>query len=91
MTGDDAAMMLFGVRYCLARRSYAPGLCCDWLKRKWPEIAKGDREMILRDIRRELDREQDDGFPFSAWQGFANWAEQDASNRERYRALVASV
>jgi len=50
MTNDDAFMVLAGVRYCLGRHSYAPSLCCDWLKLKWPTFAEADKAQIVRAI-----------------------------------------
>jgi hypothetical protein len=50
MTSDDAFMMLAGVRYCLGRHSYAPSLCCGWLKTKWQQVDQRDRAQIVREI-----------------------------------------
>lgn len=90
MTNDDAAMMLFGVRYCLGRNSYAPGLCCDWLRAKWPSVRQSDRDVILRDIRREIDGADFPGV-VAPWQLFLAWAERDALSRREYERLVRAA
>lgn len=79
MTSDDAFMALAGVRYCLGRHSYAPSLCCEWLKGRWPELAKGDRAVILRDIASHIADERQSEDPtweldVRTWENFVAWA-----------------
>lgn len=79
MTSDDAFMVLAGVRYCLGRHSYAPSLCCDWLKGRWPDLSEGDRAVILRDITSHIaDEEQSTTRTWEVdaqtWKNFAAWA-----------------
>lgn len=83
MTSDDAFMMLAGVRYCLGRHSYAPSLCCGWLKAKWPQISAGDQAQIVREIREHIAGVEEGRWhnlqagwesDLRTWQAFRAWA-----------------
>lgn len=69
MTNDDAFMVLAGVRYCLGRHSYAPSLCCNWLKAKWPTFRDADKAQIIREIQRHVADHDTEG----SYAGVAGW------------------
>ncbi|ACL58998.1 hypothetical protein [Methylobacterium nodulans] len=80
------SMILFAVRYCLGRHSYAPGLCCDWLREHWPHLRPKGRDLILRDIREHVERQESRPpesrdaiagweIDLQIWKSFLTWAE----------------
>nr|USU32978.1 hypothetical protein NG677_04545 [Methylobacterium sp. OTU13CASTA1] len=88
MTNDDAFMALAGVRYCLGRHSYAPGLCCDWLKVKWATFRDGDKAQIVREIRQHVVDHDTDGshagiagweMDLRTWESFLDWVPSPTS------------
>ena len=54
---DTGFMLSVAVRYCLDRHSYAPVLCCDWLRAHWHLLAVQDQRGIARDIRQHIEAE----------------------------------
>ena len=79
MTNDDAFMALAGVRYCIGRHSYAPSLCCDWLRRRWPTFKETDRAQIIREIKTHVfdedhrKREPVFAIDVETWRAFLAW------------------
>ncbi len=51
---DTGFMLSVAVRYCLDRHSYAPSLCCDWLRSHWRLLSDHTRALIARDIREHI-------------------------------------
>ncbi len=47
---DTGFMAVAGMRYCLGRASYAPGLAMGWCKTHWHRLSDNDRHVILRDV-----------------------------------------
>ncbi|GJE37813.1 hypothetical protein [Methylobacterium persicinum] len=100
MTSDDAFMVAAGVRYCLGRHSYAPSLCCGWLKTKWLTLSEGDRSVILRDIGEHISGVKEGRWhnahpgweaDLQAWVSFREWATLSEASRDRYRAALFDV
>lgn len=50
---DFAAICAF--RYCCGRMTYVSGQCVDWLILSWPRLHKHAREIIARDLRKEIE------------------------------------
>jgi hypothetical protein len=53
---DTWFLALVAMRYCIGRRSYAPSLCAQWIKRHWPIIPTQTRAMMRRDLADECGR-----------------------------------
>lgn len=51
---DTGFMLSVAVRYCLDRHSYAPSLCCDWLRSHWRLLSDHTRALITRDIQKHI-------------------------------------
>jgi DNA-binding XRE family transcriptional regulator len=67
-TNWDGFVVVAFVRYCLGRKSYAPGIAFDFLRGHWNQIEPNDRTVILRDIREELSRhDRAAGTPEKLW------------------------
>ncbi len=49
------AVLINHTRYCLTRRSYAVGECCDLLRSKWTEIPENTQVIIRRDIKEAIE------------------------------------
>lgn len=61
-----------GVRYCLARSSYAPGCCRDYLKTYWKFMSPSLRKIVITEIGKHTYR---DGVE-KEWMEFLRWAEK---------------
>jgi hypothetical protein len=88
MTSDDAFMAVAGLRYCLGRHSYAPILCCGWLKAKWPMFKDADRAVMLREIARHISDEEQSAtqtweVDLRTWIDFRDWAKSAPANPDR--------
>lgn len=55
--------ILVAVRYAMGRRSYAPSLVANTVKRYWPLMRDGDRQNIRRDVADEVRRAFESGHP----------------------------
>ena len=92
-------MLSVGVRYCLDRHSYAPGLCCDWLRSHWHLLAERSRSLITRDIQRHIDSEhqateiraRNGGGPAGWEDDLRTWERMLAWICERGPALIAQA
>ncbi len=58
--GDRDRAAIWAFRYCLGRTTYAVSTCVDWLIAEWPLLDQHAREIIARDLREEIQR--DDAF-----------------------------
>ena len=82
MADDDDVWfcVLAAVRYAMGRRSYAPSLVADTVKRYWPITPKGHQQNIRRDVADEICRAEAAGHP--EWLGDAcdqaTWFELNA-------------
>lgn len=52
-----SGLIVSAVRYALGRSTYVVGETCAYLREHWQEIPEGHREVILRDIREEMERD----------------------------------
>lgn len=50
MSGDLSLLAHYAMRYALGRRSTAPSDVCAALRRQWPDIDPGTRDLIASDI-----------------------------------------
>lgn len=79
---DEGLMVMAAFRYCLGRRTYIVGACVDFLKANWQHLDHRTREVIERDLREEVLRDdearerQDDYRPLG-----------DACDRDRWLHL----
>jgi hypothetical protein len=48
--GREQFMAVAAVNYCLGRRTYAVGMCVDWLHSNWPSFNQHTKTLIQRDI-----------------------------------------
>ncbi|KAB7784057.1 hypothetical protein [Methylorubrum populi] len=79
---DTGFMIVAAFRYCIGRHSYAPSLCCDWLRGHWRLLAEQDRRTIHREIGMHLDDLHRQGDPGTipgwdidrqTWERMAEW------------------
>ena len=54
LTKDDITIMVFAYRYAVGRRTYAPGLVCDYIISKIPEMSEQQVEEVLDEVKRTL-------------------------------------
>lgn len=48
--GFDDFMVISAFRYCLGRRTYAAGICADWLIEQWPNFNEKTKYLIRREL-----------------------------------------
>lgn len=79
MEGDEdtGAIIIFALRYCVGRRSYAPSLVIEWVKRHWNVISPLDQAIIYRDLKDDFgsEREMGDDCDLARWLEFRDWIE----------------
>lgn len=51
----EAFMVICAVRYAVGRSSYAPSIVMDEVRRLMPRIPKGDRIVLVKSIRSDLE------------------------------------
>jgi hypothetical protein len=81
MVGDNDTwfMVLVAIRYCIGRRSYAPSLATEWVKRYWNLIPLTTQAMLLRDVSEEVQRGETnttwlgDDCDKATWINFEKW------------------
>jgi hypothetical protein len=52
---DLGGMLVYAIRYALHRRTYAPAEVCGWVRTYWDDVDKTDRDIIRRDVEREVE------------------------------------
>lgn len=57
--GRADLMAMAAVRYCIGRRSYIVGDCVDWLITNWQAFEPNCRNVILRDLREAMQRDNE--------------------------------
>jgi len=57
-TDDDETMIVCAVRYALPRQSYMPSIVADWLRSHWLALSVKTRNIIKRDIREAIERNE---------------------------------
>ena len=57
--GRDGLMAIAAFRYCLGRQSYIVGDCEDWMIQQWPGFPPNVRQVIERDLREAIQRDDD--------------------------------
>lgn len=48
------AMILYAVRYCLGRQTYAPHECVDWLIENWSGLYRTTHKIIIREVKEAI-------------------------------------
>lgn len=63
------------LNYSMGRRTYAPSLVIDWIKRNWELLNNGDKNNIRRDTFEFIrsPRLKGDACDYETWQNFYNW------------------
>ncbi len=51
---DTGFVAISAVRYCIGRRTYAPSLVADWLRRVWRYLDRGTHSVIARDVQEAI-------------------------------------
>lgn len=54
LTKDDITIMVFAYRYAVGRMTYAPGLVCDYIADKIPEMSNQQVEEVLDEVKKTL-------------------------------------
>ncbi len=54
LTKDDVTMLVFAYRYAVGRKTYAPGLACDYIASKIPEMSKQQVEEMIDEVKHTL-------------------------------------
>jgi len=54
LSASETSVLIFAMRYALARQTTAPGIVAGEIKKHWPRIAIRDREQIKNEIRNAL-------------------------------------
>ena len=77
-------MVSQAVRYCLGRKSYAVGECCDWVIKHWHELPEHTRALIEKDVEQEFVYDAN-----ARKQGIEDWLghECDRADWEKVRSL----
>lgn len=81
---DGQLMVMAAHRYCLGRRTYIVGACCEWLRANWGEFEDQTKANIVRDTVLEL---MDDGgadiCDIANWTSFARFAYDELSEEKQ--------
>lgn len=56
---DEGLMVMAAFRYSIGRQSYIVGSCIAFLKRYWPTFEENVRRVITRDLKEEIQRDED--------------------------------
>lgn len=54
LTKDDITIMIFAYRYAIGRRTYAPGLVCDYIISKIPEMSDQQIEELIDEVKKTI-------------------------------------
>ena len=54
LTKDDITIMVFAYRYAVGRMTYAPGLVCDYIASKVPEMTDQQIEEVLDEVKKTI-------------------------------------
>lgn len=58
LTPDDIIILISAFRYALGRMTYVPVVVVNRIKRDWPSLDVGTRQLIHREVRDALERHQ---------------------------------
>lgn len=72
---DTSFIIISSVRYCHGRRTYAPGLVTDWIKKYWEHIDQKTKDRLLKDTEEYIksDLSKGDICDKLTWEHFYNW------------------
>ena len=54
LTKDDVTIMVFAYRYAVGRMTYAPGLVCDYIAGKIPEMSDRQIEDLIDEVKKTI-------------------------------------
>lgn len=54
LTKDDITIMVFAYRYAVGRMTYAPGLVCDYIANKVPEMSDQQIEELIDEVKKTI-------------------------------------
>ena len=85
---DLGSLLVYAVRYCLDRQSYAPEECVRMVRRYYSGIPSGDQQTIGRDLRRWLEGDRSgEQSPFvPLWRDLLTWCESQVDREEQRHA-----
>ena len=52
---DTGFIAIAALRYAIGRRSYAPGLVADWIKRHWGDFQDCDKTTMFKNLESEIE------------------------------------
>lgn len=55
---NDIVVMMFAYRYAIGRQTYAPGLVCDYIADKIPEMSQDQKELVMFEVQNSLKHEE---------------------------------
>jgi hypothetical protein len=55
LTKDDVTMLVFAYRYAIGRKTYAPGLVCDYITSKIPEMSEQQIKEVINEVTKTLE------------------------------------
>lgn len=72
---DTGFIILAAIRYAIGRRTYAPELITEWVKRYWHLISPSDRVLIQKTVTEafEEDRDFGDDCDIETWKKFKDF------------------
>jgi len=79
---ETKIILLYAMRYCLGRSSYAVGEMCDLIRFKWPALPPDTRSLLIVDLRSEVKSDRPLGMKMDRreWESLLEFME---SNSER--------
>lgn len=81
---DGQLMVTAAHRYCLGRRTYIVGACCEWLRTNWGEFDTNTKNIILRDtIYALMDGDAGDNCDIISWTTFARFGFDEISEENQ--------
>lgn len=84
---DLYQMLVSHVRYAMGRRSYITASAIATVKRYWPHLKAGERDVILRDVREELSRYErmkallGDKCDHDGWVALVEWMQENKDTK----------
>jgi hypothetical protein len=81
---NDQLMAMAAHRYCLGRRTYIVGACCEWLRANWDGFEANTQNVIVRDTFEALARDAaGDESDARDWTNLMRWASDRMTPEQR--------
>ena len=82
---DTGFIAIAALRYAIGRRSCAPGLVADWIKRHWGDFQDCDKTTMLKGLEDEIERHEwcpsmntlGDPCDERTWYGLRDWMKEN--------------